>query len=377
MIKLIKLNGLFSIGFADAIGSCATAVFWFYIAALLDPHKYGELSYFIGIAGVASAVSLFGTQNVITVYTAKNFRVLSALYTITMIASIVAFIIVSVFFSRIDVGLLLLGYLISGLSLGHILGKKLYLNYSKYVIAQKVLTLALGIGFYYVFGPNSVIYALAASYIPFIFVLYKVSKEIKFGFSDLRPHFGFIVNNYVISLTGRLTGQIDKLIIAPLLGFVILGNYNLATQVATVSLIFSQIVFKYTLPHDSSGNPNKKLKKITILVSVVIAILGIILSPIVVPVLFPKYVEAVQTIQIMILDVIPATINLQFTSRLLGLEKSRFILFGTLIGLVTMITGITVLGSFYGTIGLAIAFVLSDSVSTIYYYSVNRTVKGV
>ncbi len=374
---MIKLNGLVSIGFADIVGNCATAIFWFYIATLLDPHKYGELSYFIGIAGVASAVSMIGAQNVITVYTAKNFNVLSALYTITIIASTISFILVSLFFYRIDVSLLFLGYLISGLSLGYILGKKLYSNYSKYAIAQKVLTLTLGIGFYYVFGPNSLIYALAASYIPFIFVLYKILREIKFGFADLKPHFGFIVNNYVISLTGRLTGQIDKLIISPLLGFAILGNYSLATQVATISMIFSQIAFKYTLAYDSSGNQNKKLKKITILTSIIIAVLGIILSPIVIPVLFPKYTEAVQIIQIMVLDVIPATIILQFTSRFLGLEKSRFILFGTFAGLVTMIISVTVLGSLFGAIGLAIAYVLSDLIPVIYYYIVNRTLKGV
>lgn len=374
---MIKLNGLFSIGFADVIGNCATAVFWFYIATLLDPHKYGELSYFIGIAGVASAVSMIGAQNVITVYTAKRFNVLSSLYTITMIVGTIAAIVLSILFNRIDISLLFLGYLISGLSLGHILGKKLYSDYSKYVIIQKVLTLALGIGFYYIFGPNSVIYALSISYIFFIFVLYKILKGTKFGFADLRPHFGFIINNYVVSLAGRLTGQIDKLIIAPILGFVILGNYNLATQVATISLMLSQIVFKYTLPHDSSGNQNKKLKKIMILISISISALGIVLSPIVIPTLFPKYTDVVQTIQIMILDVIPATLILQYTSRFLGLEKSRFILIGTIIGLITMIVSIIVLGSFFGMVGLAIAYVLSDLTAVIYYYIMNRTLKEI
>ena len=372
-----KLPGLFSIGIADAIGSGATAIFWFYIAALLSPDQYGHLSYFIGIAGTASAFSSIGTQNVITVYTAKNFQVISSLYMISTISASIAAIVVSLMFSRIDVVLLLLGYVMSGLALGHILGNKYYSDYSKYVLAQKILTLALGIGFYYFVNQDSIIYALAASYVPFVIVISKMFGRVKFSFVDLRAHLGFIINNYVIALSGRLTGQIDKLIIAPLLGFTLLGNYSLAAQVAAVALIFSQMVFKYTLPYDSTGNHNQRLKKITILVAVLISILGIILSPILVPMLFPRYTDAVQTIQIMILDVIPSTINLQYISKLLGLERSRFILVGTLLGLAAMIASVITLGHIFGVIGLACAFVLADAVPTFYYYLASRVEKGV
>lgn len=372
-----KLSGLFSIGIADAIGNGATAIFWFYIATLLNPDQYGQLSYFIGIAGIASAFSLVGTQNVITVYTAKNFRVLSSLYTTSMISVSIASIAVALMFYRIDVVLLLFGYVLSSLALGHILGNKHYSDYSKYILAQKILTLTLGISFYYFVSPESIIYALAGSYIPFIVISYKMFRRMKFGFVDIKLHLGFIISNYAIALSGRITGQIDKLIIAPLLGFVILGNYSLATQVATVSLIFSQMIFKYTLPHDATGNHNQRLKMITILIAVLISILGVILSPLLVPSLFPKYTDAVQTIQIMILDVIPATISLQYFSKFLGLEKSRIILIGTLLGLVTMIISVSILGYYFGIIGLAWAFVLTDTVPTIYYYLASRVEKGV
>ena len=44
-----------------------------------------------------------------------------------------------------------------------------------------------------------------------------------------------------------LNGQIDKIIIAPLLGFTMLGNYSLGAQVIGMMLIFSRIVYKYIL----------------------------------------------------------------------------------------------------------------------------------
>ena len=43
---------------ADAFGSGITAAFWFIIAALLVPKEYGEIQYFISIAGIAYTISL-------------------------------------------------------------------------------------------------------------------------------------------------------------------------------------------------------------------------------------------------------------------------------------------------------------------------------
>jgi len=56
-------KGLFLVGFADAVGSGVAAIFWFYLASLLLPEEYGIISYAIGIAGIASIIALFGTQN--------------------------------------------------------------------------------------------------------------------------------------------------------------------------------------------------------------------------------------------------------------------------------------------------------------------------
>ena len=67
-----KINGFFSLAIAKTGGSGITAIFWFIIAALLIPSEYGQIQYFISIAGIAYTISLIGTQEVITVYTAKK-----------------------------------------------------------------------------------------------------------------------------------------------------------------------------------------------------------------------------------------------------------------------------------------------------------------
>ena len=64
-----------TIGLADTIGSGIVAIFWFYIATLLTPEQYGELFFVLSIAGTASLISIFGTENTLTVYVAKNVKI--------------------------------------------------------------------------------------------------------------------------------------------------------------------------------------------------------------------------------------------------------------------------------------------------------------
>lgn len=373
--KIIGLKGLAAIGSADVIGSGISAVFWLYLASLINPENYGEIHYYLGIAGVASYISLVGAQNTIIVYSAKNVKIQSTLNFISLIVGTISSLTIIFIFYRIDAGIVLLGYIINTLAIGDLLGKRLYSNYTKYVLVQKILTLVLGIGFFYIFGVDGVIYALAISYIFYIIRIYRVFKESKINFTLLKPRVGFIANNYVMSLIGGFSGQIDKIIIVPLLGFTILGNYSLALQVVAVLMVFSGFVFKYLLPQDSIKNQNIKLRKISIFVSGGIAVLSIILSPHIIPTLFPNYVQVVDAIQIMSLGVISGTITILYTSKFLGLEKSKFVLIGSLLSLITIVIGIILLGDIYGITGIAVAFVLSSSVNAVFLTTMNRIIK--
>ena len=71
------IKNLTNIGLGDIIGNGVTAGFWFYLAILISPANYGELHYFISIAGIISYVVLFGSQNTITVYVAKKIPIQS------------------------------------------------------------------------------------------------------------------------------------------------------------------------------------------------------------------------------------------------------------------------------------------------------------
>ena len=223
-------------------------------------------------------------------------------------------------------------------------------------------------------GLEGVILGIALSFLPYIKRIYSSLKNDKIDFSLIRPRMGFIINSYALDLSRTFSGYTDKLIVAPLFGFAILGNYQLGIQVLAVLTILPGIVYQYILPRDSSGDSNKKLKKLTIAVSIVLAGLGFILAPLILPILFPKYTEAIEVIQIVSISVIPATINLMYISKFLGNELSKVVLTGSGIFLSVQIVSIFILGELFGVNGVAIALVLGASAEAIFLMTVNKLI---
>ena len=370
MVFLQKIKELVTLGTGDVAGSALSAIFWFYLASQIEPDAYGQLHWFLGIAGFFSYLAMFGTSNTIIVYTAKNVQIQSTLYLISLIASIVLSLIVIIIFPgfyEIDTSVLLIAYVINTLAIGDLLGRKLYSKYSKYVLVQKGLTLGLGLSFFHFFGYESILFALGLSYIFYIKRIFIVFKTQKINFNLVKERLGFITNNYIMLNVVLLNGQIDKLIIGPLLGFALLGNYSLALQGIGILLIFSNIFYKYILPQDSSRKNTGNLKIFSVLVSIPISLVGIFLGPILIEEFFPQYIETVDAIPIMSLVIVPTIIALIFESQFLGSEKSRVVLIGNAISTVILISGMIVLGLNFGIIGLAWSWVLATSAKTVFF----------
>ena len=370
--KIFAFKGLGMIGSADIIGAIITGIFWLSIATFLEVEEYGQIHYFLGIAGVAYVITLFGTQHTITVYSAKKVNVVSTLFFLSILAGVAAALIVFIIYNEMDVSLLLIAYTINDLSLGYLLGKKLFNNYSKYILTQRTLTFILGFGFYFIFGIEGIIFALALSYIHFLILIYKGLKDSPINFSALKAHSGFIINNYVISVVGGFRGNIDKIIIAPLLGFILLGNVALALQFYVILMVIPQVVFKYTLSHDASGIPTSRVKLWTFLFAIVTCIATIVLSPHLIPLFFEKFADVVIAIQILSIGVIAGTANLFYLSKFLGLEKSKSPLIGLSIQVAITVLGIVILGQMYGIVGIAISYVLASLGNFTYLFFANR-----
>ena len=373
--KIFGHKDLMSIGTANLFGSGISAIFWFSLASLINPEEYGQIHYFLAIAGMAQLLSLISTTNALQVYVAKNIKIHSTLFFISIITGIVSSLVVFLFFSRTDTSLLVLGYIIFELSNGFLLGKKLFSNYAKFFLTQKILTVIFGLGLYFTFGVDGIIFGLVLSYVPYIWILVNEFRNTRIDFSLLKPRKGFLINNYGINISSAVGGQMDKLIIAPILGLELLGNYSLAMQFLVILLLLPTTVFKYLLTQDSSGKNTKNLKKNTIFASVGLTMFGIVILPMIIPILFPNYIDTVIAIQIISVAIIPSTIGIFYDSKLLSIEKSKFLVIGKGIGLFTMISGFVILGPIYGIIGLAVTLVGTSCLQTLVVIIASKTIR--
>ena len=372
MAGIKKIKDISAIGGADVFGTAMSAVFWFYLASQIEPSSYGEIHWFLGIAGIFSTIALFGTVNTLTVYAAKKIQIQSTLNFISLFASVILSLIVIVLFPSfytIDIGIILIAYVINTLAIGDLLGRKQYTSYSKYTLVQKGLTLGLGFLFYHLFGYEAIILALACSYMFYIKRIYSIFREMKIDFGLIKQKIGFITNNYLAFLLSGAVGggQLDKIIVAPLLGFAILGNYSLALQIINIMMIFPSVLYKYLLPEESTGASNKRVKIFVIIFSISVSVLGIFIAPMLIENFFPKFTESVDAIRIMSLSVIPSSIALILEAQFLGKERSKIVIIGTGISLVFLTIGMIVLGSWIGIIGVAWSLVIATTAKTFFY----------
>ena len=367
LIKQIKgLRSISQIGVATTAGNAIAAFFWIYMADLMGQEDYGELGYLLSIAAIASTISIVGGQWTMSVYTAKGVRIESSLYFISIITSTVTAIVLYFLFENVGIGVYVIGVVIFNLFVAEILGKKRYKTYSKIFFLQKIILVILAILLYYILGAEGVLLAYGISFLVFTSRIISTLRNHEFNFGLLRQRFKFWMFNYIIQLSNSARAQIDILLIGPLFGFTLVGNYFLGLQVVGLFLILPLIIFKYTLPQDSSGSSTKQIKIIAVVASIGFALLGIFVAPEVILFALPEYADTVELIPLLSLAIIPRTVTTMLMSGFLGKENNMHLLVGNLIAFSIVILGILYLPEYFDIVGLAIAYVLSVTIQTIY-----------
>jgi len=354
---------------SNAIGG----IFWLYMASLLSTENYGEISYLIAIGIMSSTISIAGMSNFLIVYGAKNIKIQSTVFFIGLISSgITAAVIFFFIVDNITVSLYIIGFVIYTLIIGDLIGRKLFSKYSKIIIIQKIILVTFSIILYHVIGLQGIMLGIALSFLAFSFIIYQSFKEIKIDFKMFKGRTKFAINSFLLDISNAFNGSIDKIIIAPLLGFSLLGNYQLGVQFISLVHLIPGMLFLYILTQDASGNSTKTIKKIIVIISIIFTSLSIMLSPIFVPIFFPKFVEAVEIIQIMSFSIIPSAITSTYISKYLGKTKSKIVIIGSSIYLATQILSIIVLGNIYGINGVAVSVVISAFIHMIYFLIVGK-----
>ena len=373
--KLFAIKGLALIGSADIIGGAISATFWLIIASLLLVEEYGEISYFIAIASLGICC-VVGSPETLMVFSTKNQKIIPTLLLLTLIFAVAASLIAFIIVQRFEIIFLIFSFIVLEASITLLVGKKLYTKYSKFLLTQKILQFAIGIGLSFSLGVNGVLIGIALANFSLIPIFYKELRCYKIDFSLLKPKKEFIINTHLIYLISVFRRDVDKIIVVPILGFTVLGNFALTLQFFTIMMIISSISYKYLLPKDVSGEKNVKLKKILILVSILIAFSGFFFSPFFIENFFTKFSESIIPIQIASFSVIPTTISMILFSKILALEKSRFLIIANSVQLCVILIATIVLGILYGIIGVTIAFVLGNTMYAITLAIINYNYVG-
>ena len=366
-IKQIKgLKSISQIGAATVGGNAIAAFFWIYMADFMGQEDYGELGYLLSIASIASTISILGGQWTMSVYTAKGIRIESSLYFISIITSTISAVVLYFLFENVGISVYVVGLVVFNLFIAEILGKKQYKKYSKIFFSQKIILVALAIILYYILGVEGVLLAYGISYLVFTSKIISTLKNRDFNFELLRKRFKFWMNNYVYELSSTARNQIDILLIGPLFGFALLGNYFLGLQVLSLFLILPLIIFRYTLPEDSSGSSTKQIKIMAIVASIGLALLGIFVAPEIIPLVLPEYTDVIDLIPLLSIAIIPRTTTAMLMSGFLAKENNKYLVLGNVISISVLVLGILYFPQYFDVVGLAIAYVLGVTAQTIY-----------
>lgn len=360
-----------------AIGRMIAAIlqtsFFIILANILDPAIYGEINFYIALAGTFSVISRFGLNLTIIVNQAKQNQLLSAqLNTFALITTgIAALILIPI---NEYAAILSFGLSMFLMYQHNLLGVKKYKTFMGTAILRGILSIIFAISFYFVYDIPGLLLGLAlGNFIPSIKFWKFFTRNIE-QFSNLKSHIKVILHNYSVDISNHLPRIIDKVLIAPIFGFGLVGIYQFNLQILFAMEILPITLHLFLLSEESSKKFHKKIEYLVIIISVIASFLIIITSPYVVEEFFPKYSEGILSLQVLSLSLTPITILSIFTAKLQSLESTK-VGFAGLIRISSLLVLIIILGSYYELLGLSLAVLISASLTALFLFILYNKIK--
>jgi len=353
-------------------GNAIFSLLWLTLASILTVEEYGKISYLLAISFFGVNFSIFGLRTTMVTYVAKGEKELK--YQINSFILITSFSIGFLAFvlsESISVFIIIISLAFFQMSTGDCIANKKYKEFVMIVIGSRSSQVVLTLIFYYMGGIELALIGYGIGNIPFSYKYFSSLKFFKFRFNEIRTRIGFVTHSFAFTLARNIQWY-DKFLVAPFLGFYILGQYQIGIQFLLFLDIISRILFQYLLPQNATGFSHTRLKYTGIVLTIVFTLILWVAMPFILSNFFPKYVESISAIQITIFGAIPLSITSLVGAKLLGLEQSKYIFYGVLIYLVVQTVLIFTLGLAYSTIGLAISIVLAISSQASYLLLVDK-----
>jgi O-antigen/teichoic acid export membrane protein len=361
----IKNFSFISIGRTSA--TVLQAMFFLIFASLLDPEIYGELNVIVALAGTFAGISRLGLDKTLQIYQAKKSELYKEINTLFVILAAVSALIL--LFIDPLASFLSIGMSFFAMNLQNLLGLKKYKSFMFSSILKSSTFIIIPLILYSILEIPGIILGMAISH--FIASFDYFSKLRLHKISNLRNNFGVILHNFGVDSGANLSFMVDKLLIAELFDLYVVGIYQFNLQIFLALGVLPNILMSYLLTEESNGNSHRKLSKFVILTSVIITIIVIISAPFGVEYIFPKYVEGVLALQIIVLSLVPASFQAILNAKLMSKESTR-VGYSSIVRITSFLILIAVLGKEFGLVGLSLAVLISITLNTIFLYWLSK-----
>jgi len=354
------------VAFGKIIASGLQAGFYLIFATLLEPEGFGELSYIIALAGTFSVVARFGLSQTVVVYQAKENQIAAnQANVLALIATSVA----SVILIPINMWAALLCLSISFFFMNqqNLLGLKKYKKFFWIGLSKGVLMISLPVLLYFVLEIPGILLGMAISYFFVSFNLVKSLNSKIESFRHLKKDIKILIHNFGVESSQFLPRWIDKLLIVPLFGFAFAGLYQFNIQILFFLSLLPLSLHSFLLSEESSGRTHKKINYFVLLFSVILVVIVIFLTDEFVSLFFPKYVDGIPSLQILIISLIPLSFTAILNAKLQA-KESTTVGFSAVGRIGSLLVLLAVLGNFYGLVGLSMAVLISCIIESVFLF---------
>ncbi|HYX56810.1 MAG TPA: hypothetical protein VE818_11680 [Nitrososphaeraceae archaeon] len=365
-------KGLIYITLGNLIGAAATGAFWLLLAFIQNAHEYGKTNYEISIASLAASAALLGLNTTVTTYVAKGSNKINVQANQIILISCGVAAVTVAFFNWM-LSFFVIGMAFWMMSTYELLGRKMYKQYAFVTIGARASQLLLSILLYYVLGITGIAIGFIISFFIFSQRYFISTRQFSRDFSEVKDKMKFSLNIYSFNMSNAFLLYFDKLVIAPLFGYAVLGYYQLGFQFLLFLGMIPISFYQYLIPEESSGLKKTRVRFLGLLVSIGLTAILFLSSPWILQHLFPHYTASLNAMRIMSIGIIPMMIVWTLNSKFLNTGDTKYVLFGSAIYLAFQISLIFYLGKTLNVIGLALAVVLAlIAQASFLYISDNR-----
>jgi O-antigen/teichoic acid export membrane protein len=296
-------------------------------------------------------------------YLAKGFeKIVGQANVLVLILSSISAIALAIIFNNVSVALLVIASSSFAMTGAEFLGRKNYRQYSILITVTAAAQVVMGLSLYYLFGINGIILGYAVPPLVASYPFFRSIISASLSFEEIKRRMSFSLHSFSVLLSQAVATYADKLLIAPIFGFEMLGLYQLGFQFLMFVTVIPGSLYQYLLPQEASGIDRKGVRRIGLVLSIVFAAILFFTLPLIIEQFFPKYIGAIPVAQLMVFGIIPLTMVSLINSQLLGKEKSKLVLIGSAIYISSLLILLYILGSHFGLLGLGMAIVISSSI---------------